>query len=245
MLSFRPAVPVEPRTDLEPSTLAPPTHSPLDRLLAALIGVAMILSCLAAFAAPDFDRLQKALVERFGTASLPRFQAWRKLLAENREQPEAEKLRRVNDFFNRNINFDDDWSVWGAQDYWATPMETLGQGAGDCEDFVIAKYYSLLSLGVPVAKLRLVYVKARLSGPGGTFQQGHMVLAYYTSPDAEPLVLDNLNRTILAASKRPDLLPVFSFNSNGLWQGTGRQASGSSLSRWQDLQSRARAEGFQ
>jgi predicted transglutaminase-like cysteine proteinase len=163
----------------------------------------------------------------------------------SKKAAETDKLKRVNDFFNRHIAFDDDMSIWGQSDYWATPTELIGQGRGDCEDFSIAKYYSLIDLGVPATKLRLVYVKAAQNGPDGIFLQAHMVLAYYATPTADPLVLDNLNSQILPASRRSDLSPIFSFNSTGLWQGTGNNASKSNLSRWQDLQVRARAEGFQ
>ena len=163
------------------------------------------------------------------------------MLGEGRTGAEADKLRKANDFFNRCIAFDDDVTIWGQSDYWATPLETIGKGRADCEDFSIAKYYSLLEMGIPVTKLRLVYVKAQLNG----IQQAHMVLAYYASPSAEPLVLDNLITDIRPASRRTDLSPIFSFNSAGLWQGTGNQSSKSNLSRWQDLLQRARAEGFQ
>lgn len=193
----------------------------------------------------DFERLEVILVSRFGADRVPLLRDWQRMLGEGRKASESDKLRRVNDFFNRRIVFDDDLSVWGERDYWATPLETIGQGRGDCEDFAIAKYYSLIDLGIPVSKLRLVYVKATLTNAAGTFLQAHMVLAYYPTPTADPLVLDNLNPQILAASRRNDLSPIFSFNSAGLWQGTGNQASTSSLSRWQDLLARARAEGFQ
>lgn len=162
------------------------------------------------------------------------------MLGETRAQHEQDKLRTVNDFFNRRIFFDDDISIWGQSDYWATPMEAMGKGRADCEDFSISKYYSLLELGIPVNKLRLVYVKAMQNGS----LQAHMVLAYYASPSAEPVILDNLISEIRPASRRPDLSPIFSFNSAGLWQGTGNQSSNSSLSRWQDLLQRARNEGF-
>jgi len=78
--------------------------------------------------------------------------------------------------------------------------------------------------------------------------QAHMVLAYYATPAAEPLILDNLISEVRPASRRPDLVPVFSFNSDGLWQGVGAQAAGdpvSRLSRWRDVLAKARAEGFQ
>ena len=193
----------------------------------------------------DFERLQQLVSSRFGAGQLPLLLDWQRTLAEGRSAPETDKLKRINDFFNRRVAFDDDMSVWGQNDYWATPTETIGQGRGDCEDFSIAKYYSLIELGIPINKLRLVYVKARQTGPAGTFLVAHMVLAYYATPNADPLVLDNLNTQILPASRRSDLSPIFSFNSAGLWQGTGNQASQSNLSRWQDLLARARAEGFQ
>lgn len=213
-------------------------------VLTALSGAAG-LCCLTAVASLDFDRLQQALVGRFGPGPAPLFAEWRQMLVEGQNKADAEKLRRVNDFFNRRIAFDDDISIWGQSDYWATPMETLGNGRADCEDYSIAKYYSLINLGIPVAKLRLVYVKALQDAPVGRLQQAHMVLAYYASPGADPLVLDNLVREIRPASRRTDLTPIFSFNSAGLWQGTGNQSSKSSLSRWQDLLQRARTEGFE
>lgn len=193
----------------------------------------------------DFDRLQQVLLSRFGADRVPLLLEWQRMLGAERKTTETEKLRRVNDFVNRRIAFDDDISVWGQNDYWATPTEIIGQGRGDCEDFSIAKYFSLIDLGIPINKLRLVYVKAVQTGPAGTFLQAHMVLAYYATPTADPLVLDNLNPQILPASQRSDLSPIFSFNSAGLWQGTGNNASKSNLSRWQDLLARARAEGFQ
>lgn len=193
----------------------------------------------------DLEKMQQSLAARFGSNSTPLFSDWQKMLNLARSTNENDKLRRVNDFFNRHIQFEDDAQVWGQTDYWATPLETLGKGQGDCEDFSIAKYYSLMELGVPVNKLRLVYVKARQMGPAGPVLQAHMVLAYYASPNADPLVLDNLKPDIRPASTRSDLTPIFSFNSQGLWLGTGNQAGKSSLSRWQDLLQRAHNEGFQ
>jgi predicted transglutaminase-like cysteine proteinase len=107
--------------------------------------------------------------------------------------------------------------IWGQSDYWATPLETLAKGKGDCEDFTIAKYFTLLEAGLPNEQLRLIYVKARIGGAASNVTQAHMVLAYYSEPDAEPLILDNLITDIRPASRRPDLQPVFSFNSMGIW----------------------------
>lgn len=207
------------------------------------MSIALALITMLVFApvfGTDFDRLQQSLMSRFGPAPMQLFKEWEHMLGESRNINEQEKLRTVNNFFNRRVAFDDDITIWGQSDYWATPMETIGRGRADCEDFSIAKYYSLLEIGIPLNKLRLVYVKAQLNGS----LQAHMVLAYYSSPSAEPVILDNLVNDIRPASRRGDLSPIFSFNSAGLWQGTGNQSSNSSLSRWQDLLQRARNEGF-
>ncbi|KAB2928388.1 MAG: transglutaminase [Dechloromonas sp.] len=230
----------------ELEVFALPRHPALFRLIlvGALCVTSLLLVLPAAFGV-DFGRLQQSLSSRFGEAPLSLFADWQRLLGEGRSLGEREKLRRVNDFFNQRVAFDDDISIWQQTDYWATPLETIGSGRADCEDFSIAKYYSLIEMGIPVGKLRLVYVRARQEGPAGPYLQAHMVLAYYATPNAEPLVLDNLRPEIAPASRRTDLSPIFSFNSAGLWQGTGNQSSKSNLSRWQDLLSRARAEGFE
>jgi predicted transglutaminase-like cysteine proteinase len=196
----------------------------------------------------DANRLLATLQELGGNPSALR--DWQQLLSNTSVMSNTEiRLQRVNEFFNRRIIFSDDQEVWGQSDYWATPMELLAKGKGDCEDYTIAKYFTLINAGVPNDQLRLVYVKARIGGPSSTLVQAHMVLAYYPSPDAEPLVLDNLITDIRPASRRPDLTPVFSFNSQGIWQGAaGSDPQGASgigrLSRWQDLLRRARLEGF-
>jgi predicted transglutaminase-like cysteine proteinase len=197
----------------------------------------------------DFDRLQQQLVARFGPARVSLLRDWQSLLGGAASASENDKLQRINSFFNRRIEFATDMSIWNQSDYWATPLETIGQGRGDCEDFAIAKYYSLIKVGVPLAKLRLVYVKARQVGPGGPQMTAHMVLAYYPAPDAEPMILDNLVADIRPASQRNDLQPVFSFNSESIWQGSAQNSAKSAggtgqLSRWQDLLQRARNEGF-
>lgn len=223
-----------------------PDRTAVIRLLVAAAAIfSLWLNGLPAALGWDFERFQQLLTGRFGQNQLPLLREWQTVVSEGQRLSEQEKLKRVNDFFNRRIAFDDDMSVWGQSDYWATPIEVIGQGRGDCEDYSIAKYYSLLELGIPINKLRLVYVKAAQTSLGTTIQIAHMVLAYYPTPTADPIILDNLNTNLVPASKRGDLLPIFSFNGAGLWMGTGNTSSKSNLSRWQDLLARARAEGFQ
>jgi predicted transglutaminase-like cysteine proteinase len=216
--------------------------------------VLALLACLfwmgQAHGGADFERLLATFSQRWGNGVVSRFSAWQNMLQVARSGSDIERLKRVNDFFNRQIRFGEDSAIWNQPDYWATPLETLGLGAGDCEDFSIAKYYSLKEVGVASEKLRLIYVRAKTGSTDAVASQAHMVLAYYAQPEAEPLVLDNLISEIRPASRRPDLAPVFSFNSEGVFTGvSGKEATPAAgtgrLSRWEDLLKRARSEGFE
>ena len=156
----------------------------------------------------------------------------------------AAQLRAVNDFYNQRIAFDTDAKVWGRVDYWASPLELLDKDEGDCEDYAIAKYFTLRLLGMPAASLRLVYVRARLDE--GVVQP-HVVLAYLPQGGGEALILDNLLDAVTPISLRADLSPVFSFNSDALWrglEGSGGTPAVARLAAWRVVLQRARAEGF-
>jgi predicted transglutaminase-like cysteine proteinase len=177
--------------------------------------------------------LEKAQA-KYGKAALTRLVSWEKLIQDNSGLTDMEKLRKVNSFFNKQIIFVNDIDLYGKKDYWATPIEFLCRGAGDCEDYAIAKYFSLKIMGIPEEKLRITYVKAlRQNIP-------HMVMAYYGTPGAEPLILDNLVDSIKRSSERMDLLPIFTFNGTGLWlahyRGQGKLAGKSGrLTAWKNL----------
>ncbi len=211
----------------------------------------LLAMAAAVVAAPDINRLLNLAQQRYGADGAQKVRLWEDLLRGAQPLDEPEKVRRVNEFFNRNIAYGEDPQIWGQSDYWATPLETMGRGIGDCEDFSIAKYFTLKLLGVPVDRMRLVYVRAQMGGPYSRISQAHMVLSYYPSPEAEPLILDNLTSDLRPASRRPDLSPVFSFNSEGLWVGSvapGGASAGSAtarLSRWRDVIARMQAEGFE
>ena len=209
---------------------------------AQAFGVMGLLCLLLHGNALDSIKLMQS-AQRFSPAAVQRTQALLQEMEAVANGPEDEKLKAINNFFNRTVQFRDDRDAWGMVDYWASPMESLNKGQGDCEDYAIAKYFSLISMGVAPAKMRMVYVRAQLGGG----VQAHMVLAYYPEPTAEPLILDNLITDIRPASRRPDLAPVFSFNAEGLWQGVGGSSAGdpvARLSRWRDVLSKAKAEGW-
>jgi len=217
----------------------------LSRLFTGL----MLCLCLAliASATPNINKLRTAMGKTYGSEGQAIFDAWQRMLTSAQDLPVEQKLKQVNDFFNQHIRYIEDRDLWQQSDYWATPLQTLGVRAGDCEDFTIAKYMSLKQLGVTEEKLRLIYVRAKVGGPHSQISQAHMVLGYYETPQSLPLVLDNMVRLIQPADQRPDLYPVFSFNSQGLWVGNATQSQAdphARLSRWRDLLARMQAEGF-
>lgn len=220
-------------------------------MFSLMLSIAMAL-CLALFSgasALNMERLTAAF-QRHSPRNAQSFLDWQNLLKSAQALPAPDKLKRVNEFFNRRVQFEADQAIWDKSDYWATPLETLAKGKGDCEDFTIAKYFTLLSLNIPSEQLRLIYVKARIGGSASTLEQAHMVLAYYSAPDAEPLVLDNLINDVRPASRRPDLTPVFSFNRQGIYSATSAQGAAPTgnvgqYSRWNELLQRTTAEGFE
>lgn len=161
--------------------------------------------------------------------------ALNKLIQSLQKSSIDKKLLEVNRFFN-TFYYVEDNVLWKQKDYWATPEEFLGMNSGDCEDYVIAKYFALLALGVPNDKLFLTYVKATQQNVA------HMVLSYFPTRKSIPLILDNYNKRILSADKRRDLLPVYSFNAKSLFltnasAGLGRALPNNKIknNKWEKL----------
>jgi predicted transglutaminase-like cysteine proteinase len=204
------------------------------RRVRALLPLLFLVSAAAALELSN--RLLDYVEQEYGAQARSRLETWQELHNMASPAETDRQMRLVNSFFNR-VNFVNDIQHWGEEDYWATPVELLATNGGDCEDFSIAKYVTLKSMGVPDEQMRIVYVKAlRLN-------QAHMVLAWYPTPDADPLILDNLTNEILPASSRTDLEPVYSFNGDGLWLNrsggdTKRIGEASKLGNWQKVKQR-------
>ena len=212
-----------------------------------LLQTGILLTLIVALQASDKVWIPEALLQQaeqeFGDAAKERLLDWQRLYQDLQDESEDEQLRAVNHFFNKYVNYFSDQKHWGQKDYWATPYESLTTHGGDCEDYVIAKYYTLKELGVPVDKLRITYVKAK------RINQAHMVLTYFPTADAIPLVLDNLISKIFRADRRKDLEPVYSFNASGMWlerlKGEGiRMGNPNKLDLWTDLRLRMAAQGM-
>lgn len=187
----------------------------------------------------NIDQAQLNSIEnKYGVIAKNRVEEWDSMIETSKNETILNKLKNVNDFFNQ-ITYRSDLVTWGTKDYWATPFEFMGKGSGDCEDYAIAKYFSLIKLGVPDDKLRITYVSYRKTNT--SYEEAHMVLTYYHKVGVEPVVLDNINKTLQVASKRPDLKPVYSFNASGLWQAKTKgdaRVGNNELRSWKDLMSR-------
>ena len=192
--------------------------------------VFVFLFTTAIFAAScDFIKLSNLAKQRYGEEAYKNVLELEQLIIQLKTASETEKLKQVNDFFNRKIAYAEDIDIWGQSDYWATPLEALGRQAGDCEDYSIAKYVFLKILNVPNERLRLTYVRAELNFDGIRTIRAHMVLSYYLTPQSIPLILDSLVPEILPASSRSDLTPIFSFNDKGIWVGSSNKSKGEAI----------------
>ncbi len=206
----------------------------------------LALSCLLTWAGSQSQvlmfnpALYRWVESEYGLEARQRVERLQRLMEAHQRDTEEDQIRVVNRFFNR-VRYDEDDVLWDQKDYWATPFEVLGLNAADCEDYALSKYFTLVSMGVPEERLRVTYVKAVEIG------SAHMVLAYYPTPGAEPLILDNLTDRIERAGLRTDLVPVYSFNGADLWLAVnrveGRKVGGSDrIQRWQAFQKKLREQ---
>lgn len=210
----------------------------------AVVAVLLVATAIAADAELGYSRsLTPGLIayreKQFGTGARARLEGWKSFVREAatleataRQPGEDRLLQPVNRFFNR-LPAVTDLAHWGVEDYWATPSESLASNGADCEDYAIAKYFTLKELGVPISRLRLVYART------GRSRTAHLVLAYYPDANTEPLILDNLEGNIQPASDRPDLIPVYTFNDEDLlWPQDGKptvRLSAVSNRKWKDV----------
>ncbi len=182
------------------------------------------------------NQIKAQFKQKYGNRAYKRLLAWDRVITKAKKAKTIKKLKYVNDFFN-SIRYMSDKKHWHKTDYWATPMEFLGTGAGDCEDYAIAKYFTLIKVGIPERKLRIAYVK--LLRKRTKFEESHMVLLYYHKPNSTPIVLGNVNKKLKLATKRKDLKMIYSFNAGGLYKakkkGQAKKVRNNDLTQWKSL----------
>jgi predicted transglutaminase-like cysteine proteinase len=172
------------------------------------------------------EQILKKIDKKYKIYAKKRFLALQETLDSVKNRSEMEKLEAVNNFFN-DVRYASDMKIYGKKDYWATPWEFLAKDRGDCEDFVISKYFALKYLGIDYKKLFFTYVRST------RFKEPHMVLTYFKTPKSEPLILDNYNRKIFPASQREDLTPIYNFNGDLLDEAD--KSNKKSHKKWDEL----------
>jgi len=201
-------------------------------LVGLLLGGGLIMGTAKAMPQPPKEHHNEQVAQRL--------QDWQSLIAQSMHLSDAEKLKAVNTFFNEQIRYGEDLDLWRQLDYWASPLETLELGAGDCEDFALAKYFTLRLLGFSEQSLRLVYTTL------ASTKQAHMVLGFWPDNGAAPLLLDNLHMQILPIAERLDLQMQFAFDPTHLYrfEQSSLQVAGNTelLPHWRVLMTRMKRE---
>ena len=190
-------------------------------LLTILVVTALFAETTSRFFVPE-KRLS-TYEKNYGGQAVRRLNSLLAMMDEQSGLPEDQIVINVNNFFNQ-LEYRSDRKTWNKSDYWASRLEFLGRGQGDCEDFAVAKFLTMTQLGVPGEKLFLTYVRAR-----GFPEPAHLVATYYKEPGTVPFVLDNYIKKILPATQRTDLVPVYSFTAKDLYiqkqHGLGKRVS--------------------
>lgn len=120
---------------------------------------------------------------------------------------DVEKLRLVNSFWNK-WPYVDDVRNWKQKDYWAAPFQFLKK-SGDCEDYAIAKYFTLKEMGIETGNMRIVILRDTIRN------LSHAVLAVYLNGNA--YILDNLSNVVMSHTKLGHYAPQVSINEHGCW----------------------------
>ena len=154
---------------------------------------------------------QKVIIEKtYNKGAVKRILSLVDLMNKLYSKSDKEKLLAVNKFFNE-VPYASDMKTYKRKDYWANRTEFLGRDRGDCEDYTFAKYFTLVQLDVSKTKMKAFYCKSL------TYNQAHMVLAYFRKPRSVPFILGNYNYKILPATKRTDLKPIKLYNGDALY----------------------------
>ena len=178
---------------------------------------------------------------------------WAQIVSYINSLPETHRAGHVNMVLN-GYRYAADTATSGNEDLWDTPLEFIARGAGDCEDFAIAKYFMLLEAGTPPELVRLAFVfytgdDKNLAAPANRPKRTHVVVLHYAHVgDRDPQVLDAVAR-IVPLSERDDLHLVFEFAADGTSTSAvsesmvSSRAIGKMMTRWTAVLERMSRDG--
>ena len=168
---------------------------------------------LSASVYPSFTNNEILHIEKkSGIEACNRINEYDKKIKSLKNDTEFIQLTKVNIYLNHKLKYQSDKILNNKSDYWATPKEFLTMGSGDCEDYAIIKYFTLLKLGFEKDKLFITLVYDTYS------KRDHMVLSYFEDSSKPPLILDSLSYEVLDLNKRADLKVNAFINTNGVYR---------------------------
>jgi len=140
---------------------------------------------------PTFT-IPKNIVEqfakRYGNGALVRLNYLDRAIQRLKEETLTQQLSKINTIINK-LSFASDRNHWKQENYWATPLETLGTSYADTEDMALMKYILLVKVGLNPKNIQLIEKKTPFKINGKTNEENISVL-YFSKPNAKPIVLD-------------------------------------------------------
>ena len=125
-----------------------------------------------------------------------------------RQRAGRAQLGEINRAINLAIRSVSDEAQYGETDVWASPLATFIRGAGDCEDYAIAKFAALRLAGLEANDLRILIVRDAVRG------EDHAVAA--ARLDGHWLTLDNRRMAMIDDADIRDYRPTFVMDRDGI-----------------------------
>jgi predicted transglutaminase-like cysteine proteinase len=189
--------------------LSPGTPEPFGLSVTPVIAGGLLAKWQGVARKIDDDRVQLALCD--GDRERCVSDAALKLLAiidSGRAREGRARLGEINRAINLAIRPMTDLAQYGEVDVWSAPLDTFRTGAGDCEDYAIAKYVALRVAGVAAEDLRLVVMADTMRG------EGHAVAAVRL--DGHWLMLDNQRMAMVEDFNVRHFRPLFVIDESGV-----------------------------
>jgi predicted transglutaminase-like cysteine proteinase len=120
------------------------------------------------------------------------------------------RLGEINRAINLAIRPMSDLAQYGEIDVWSSPLVTFAHGAGDCEDYAIAKFVALRLAGIAASDLRIVIMRDTVRG------EDHAVAA--ARLDGRWLTLDNRRMAMIEDAQVRNYRPTFVIDQTGIMQ---------------------------
>lgn len=157
----------------------------------------------------DDDRVEIALCdgdrEHCVSPAALRFLA---IVDQGRAREGRARLGEINRAINLAIRPVSDLAQYGEEDVWSSPLATFNRGAGDCEDYAIAKYVALRQAGLAASDLRIVILHDTLR------REDHAVAA--ARLDGHWLLLDNQRMAMIEDIDARYVRPLFVLDDTGV-----------------------------